>query len=317
VAARLLANFGFTHVQRSVDGMQYALDRPTVNVTLLAARPTRGVFQVDGWGELNINVLYGAITRQSGDATNAGEWRVFGLGYSDDRDGVVKTDNRPLAARQADRDHVNIGTFGGHYIRAVDQRHDTIDVLLWGAAQIGSWGALAHRAGAFAIEAGWQPKAALAPWIRGGFDYASGDDDPNDSTHGAFFQVLPTPRLYARFPFFNMMNSADAFGEVILRPSKRVTTRTDVHSIRLATGNDLWYQGGGAFQPATFGYVGQPVNGRRGLATLYDAGADIIVTPRVVLSGYYGYAAGGPASAISYPTHNNAVLGYFEFLVRF
>jgi hypothetical protein len=28
-----------------------------------------------------------------------------------------------------------------------------------------------------------------------------------------------------------------------------------LHSIRLATGNDLWYQGGGAFQPATFGYV--------------------------------------------------------------
>jgi hypothetical protein len=40
VAARLLASFGFTHVQRSVDGVQCALDRPTVNVTLLAARPT-------------------------------------------------------------------------------------------------------------------------------------------------------------------------------------------------------------------------------------------------------------------------------------
>ena len=132
VAARLLANFGFTHIQRSVDGVQYGLDRPTVNVTLLAARPTRGVFQVDGWGELNINVLYGAITSQSGDATNAGEWRLFGLAYSDYRDGIVKTDNRPLAARQADRGHVNIGTFGGHYIRAVDRPHGTIDVLLCG-----------------------------------------------------------------------------------------------------------------------------------------------------------------------------------------
>src|SRR5712691_8731203 len=257
VAARLLANFGFTHIQRSVDGVQYGLDRPTVNVTLLAARPTRGVFQVDGWGELNINVLYGAITRQSGDATNAGEWRLFGLGYSDYRDGIVKTDNRPLAARQADRGHVNIGTFGGHYIRAVDRPHGTIDVLLWGAAQIGSWGTLAHRASALAAEVGWQPKTGLAPWIRGGFDYASGGGDPNDSTHGSFFQVLPTPRLYARFPFFNMMNSADAFGELMLRPSKRVTIRTDVHSLRVANGNDLWYSGGGAFQPSTFGYTGR------------------------------------------------------------
>src|SRR5204862_7546615 len=125
------ATSGFTHVQRRGDGVQYGLDGPTGNVRLLAARPTRGVCQVDGWGELNINVLYGAITRQSGDATNAGEWRLFGLGYSDDRD-VVKTDNRPLAARQADRGHVNVGTFGGHYIRAIDRPHGTIDVLLWG-----------------------------------------------------------------------------------------------------------------------------------------------------------------------------------------
>ena len=94
VAARVLANFGFTHVQRSVDGAQYAYDRPTLNVTLLAARPTRGVFQVDGWGELAINVVYGSITRQFGSGADAGEWRLFGLTFNDRRDGVVKTDNR-------------------------------------------------------------------------------------------------------------------------------------------------------------------------------------------------------------------------------
>jgi hypothetical protein len=35
---------------------------------------------------------------------------VFGLGYSDYRDGVVKTDNRPLTQRTADTDHTNIAT---------------------------------------------------------------------------------------------------------------------------------------------------------------------------------------------------------------
>jgi hypothetical protein len=91
-----------------------------------------------------------------------------------------------------------------------------------------------------------------APWIRGGLNYGSGDRNASDATHGTFFQLLPTPRLYARFPFFNLMNTSDAFGELMLRPSARVTVRTDVHSVRLAEGNDLWYQGGGAFQPATF-----------------------------------------------------------------
>lgn len=318
VAARLLANFGFTHVQRSVDGVQYGLDHPTINVTLLAARPTRGVFQVDGWGELNINVLYGAITRQIGDATNASEWRLFGLWYNDARDGVVKIDNRSLAARQADRGHLTIGTFGGHYIGALIRRPGTFDLLLWGAAQTGSWGEqLAHRAAALAVEAGWQPNAPLAPWIRAGFDYASGDHEPGDSVHGTFFQVLPTPRQYARFPFFNLMNSEDRFGELIVRPSKRLVTRADVHSLRLADGNDLWYQGGGAFQPTTFGYVGQTVNGHRSLATLYDISADITLTSRVSVTGYYGYAAGGPALAGNYPVRNDASLGYVELLLRF
>jgi hypothetical protein len=123
--------------------------------------------------------------------------------------------------------------------------------------------------------------------------------------------------LYARFPFFNLMNTSDAFGELVLRPSPRVTVRADVHSVRLAQGNDLWYQGGGAFQPATFGYVGQPADGRRGLATLYDTSADIAVSPRASVAGYYGYTAGGPASAVNYPTGNNAAFGYIELLLRF
>lgn len=318
VAARLLANFGFTHVQRSVDGVQYALDRPATNVTLLAARPTRGVFQVNGWSELNINVLYGAVTRQlEGSGRRAAEWRVFGLGYADRRDDVVKSDNRSLAARQRDRNHVDLGTFGGHYIIATEHRYGTIDGLVWGAGQLGSWGQLAHRAGAVAAEAGWQARLPLAPWIRGGFDYASGDGDPNDARHGTFFQVLPTPRLYARFPFFNLMNSRDAFTELILRPSRGVVARADVHTIRIADGHDLWYQGGGAFQARTFGYIGQPVNGHLGLATLYDASGDVTVTPRLVLSGYYAYASGGSASAFNYPTGNAAVLGYVELLIRF
>jgi hypothetical protein len=317
IASRLLANFGFTHVQRSFDGVQYVLDRPSLNVTLVAARTTQGVFQVDGWGELNINVVYGALTRQVGRAGNASEWRLFGIEYSDQRDGVTKTDNRPLASRQLDHRHINIGTVGGHYIGATDQGHGTLDVLFWGVAQIGSWGELAHRAGAFAVEGGWQPRMRLAPWIRGGVDYASGDSDPNDQTHGTFFQLLPTPRLYARFPFFNLMNSMDAFGELMLRPSARVVTRIDVHALRVADEHDFWYQGGGAFQPSTFGYIGQGVAGQRNLATLYDASADFAITDRLAVGAYYAYASGGPASGVSYPTHDNATLGYLELLIRF
>jgi hypothetical protein len=41
------------------------------------------------------------------------------------------------------------------------------------------------------------------------------------------------------------------------------------------------------------------------------------VSPRVSATGYYGYAAGGPASAVNYPAGNNTAFGYIELLVQF
>jgi Alginate export len=318
IAHRLLGNFIFTHVGRSFDGVQYALNTGRHNITAIAARPTDGVFQVDGWGELDVGVVYGALTRQTGGTAYAGEWRVFGLGYHDYRDSVLKTDNRSLVVRRLDTDTIGIGTAGGHYLGVATTGIGTIDVLGWGAVQAGSWGTLAHRAGAIAAEAGWQPKTTkLRPWIRGGYAYSSGDSDPNDDRHGTFFQVLPTPRVYARFPFFNLMNSRDGFGELIVRPTTRLAIRTDVHALSLADNADLWYQGGGAFQPGTFGYAGRPSNGHADLAALYDVSADYTVNPHLVVTGYFGHTWGGAVTQAIYPGDRGAQFGYAEVIVRF
>jgi len=319
IAHRLLGNFGFTHVGRSLDGAQYAFDRPGLNVTVVGGRPTRGVFQVDGWGELDATIVYGALTRQAGGATNAGEWRVFALGYVDHRRDVLKVDNRLLEARQADEESIAVSTVGGHYVLRLETPGGVVDLLTWGALQAGSWGALSHRAAALAGEVGWQPRIAarLRPWLRAGYGYASGDGDPADQTHGTFFQVLPTPRVYARFPFFNLMNIGDAFGELIIRPSGRLTVRTDVHVLRLAGRSDLWYQGGGAFQPGTFGYAGRPSGGHAGLATLYDASGDYTVNTHLAIGGYYGYASGEQVVRAIYPADRAARFSYVELVARF
>jgi len=319
VTQRLLGNFGFSDVGRSLDGVQYGLTRAGLNLTGVIGRPTQGVFQVNGWPELDVTVLYGALTGQLGGDRHPAEWRVFGLGYDDYRDGVVKSDNRSLALRSADTRSIAIGTYGGEYLQVMPTDAGALDVLVWGAAQAGVWGTLSHRAGALAVEAGWQPAALgrLQPWIRVGYDYASGDRDPSDSAHGTFFQVLPTPRVYARLPFFNMMNSRDTFGELIVRPSKRLAARADVHALRLADANDLWYSGGGAFQPGTFGYTGRPSSGQSGLAMLYDVSGDYAVTSHFAVGLYYGRAAGMAAIQSIYPSGNHGHLGYAELLWRF
>jgi hypothetical protein len=319
ISQRLLGTFGFSDVGRSMDGALYSVGSSRSNVTALAARPTQGVFDVNGWPELNINVFYGALTREIGGEKNPGEIRVFALEYDDYRHGVLKTDNRSAAAKAADTSSIAIGTYGGHYLQAISTSAGPIDLLAWGAVQTGSWGSLTQRADAFAAEAGWQPAVLgrVKPWLRAGYDYGSGDSNPNDQTHGTFFQVLPTPRIYARLPFFNMMNMRDAFGELILRPASAFTVRTDVHGLQLASANDLWYSGGGAFQAATFGYTGRPSNGHTGLATLYDVSGDYSVNSHLSLSAYYGEASSAAVAQTIYASSSAMRFAYAELLLRF
>ena len=314
VAQRLLANFGFSDVGRGFDAVEYTASTSATNLTLLAARPTRGVFQVDGWGEVNVNVFYGALTHDTGSNSSATDWRLFGIGYGDQRDGVAKVDNRPETVRSADHEHINLATLGGHYLHAEETNAGTVDVLFWGALQFGSWGTLAQRAGAFAAEAGWQPPVLprVKPWLRGGYDYGSGDKNPNDETHGTFFQLLPTPRIYARFPFFNMMNNRDAFGEFVFRPAKGMVIRSDIHALSLAKANDLWYSGGGVYQPWTFGYTGRPSNGHSALGTLYDISADYTFSPHWSTGLYYGHAAGRALIQSIYPKGDSGDFGFVE-----
>ncbi|HEX4810167.1 MAG TPA: alginate export family protein [Bryobacteraceae bacterium] len=318
IQQRLIGIFGYSEIERSFDGGDLSYTKGPWNLTAAGAIPTRGVYQVDGWGWVRTPFTYVSATREVHHSKgNAAEWRLFGIYYEDPR-GVLKTDNRAVAVRTADHSDIRIGTYGGHYIQAIESRAGTVDLLAWGALQTGAWGTQAQRSGAFSTEAGFQPNIAkpIRPWFRGGYYYGSGDGNAKDGIHGTFFAPLPTPRIYARFPFFNEMNNRDGFGEVILRPAKKVTTRSDVHHLSLANANDLWYTGGGAYQPWTFGFTGRPSNGKTGLANLYDSSVDYAFTRAASVSFYYGYAQGGDVIKAIYKNPNGQ-LGFVEFNYKF
>jgi hypothetical protein len=319
IAQRLIGNFGYSDVMRSLDGVQYGYTNGDWNFTAVSAIPTRGVFQVDGWGWVKTPVTYAALSKHATFGSANAEWRIFGIFYNDDRS-ILKTDNRSTPAKTADLNNgIDIGTYGGNIIVAAPTSAGTFDLLGWGVLQSGRWGNLTQRAGAFAAEGGWQPNIApkLRPWIRGGYDYTSGDKNPNDGTHGTFFAVLPTPRQYARFPFFNSMNNTDAFAEVMLRPGKKLAIRSDVHGLWLTSSSDLWYSGGGAFQPWTFGFQGRPSNGHTKLANLYDMSADYKVGHGLTTTLYFGWAQGGAVVKSIFPTNSNGALGYVELNYKF
>jgi len=316
---RLIGPFGWSTVGRSFDGLHYSLNHKTLNATLVSALPTRGAFQVDGWGPLKTAFVYASLTGQTGQARSAGEWRVLSIYYQDWRH-VTKTDNRPAPVRAADLTNLRIGTYGGHYLHKWDTSSlGTFNILLWGVAQNGRWGRQAHRASAYDVEAGYQPKLLpkLKPWLSLGSSRGSGDDNPSDNRHGSFFQLLPTPRPFARTPLYDMVNNQDLFATLALRPHKLFTLRAEAHSLRLASPRDLWYSGGGAFQPSTFGYAGRNTVGARSLANQWDLSADWNPNPHLNLNAYAGYLDGKAAIQTIYPKGATAVFTYLEATWKF
>jgi len=174
-----------------------------------------------------------------------------------------------------------------------------------------------HSAGAIAVEGGLRfDKVKTTPWVRGGYLRSTGDNNATDNKHNTFFQVLPTPRIYARFPFYNSMNSTDSFVQLVDKPSKRVDLRSDLHFLKLTSASDFWYQGGGAFDNKVFGYTGRPANNHNSFSSLYDISADITLTKQLSLGTYYAHAFGKSVVSAIYPTEGGANYGYFELNYR-
>jgi hypothetical protein len=319
IAERLVGPFDFTHVTRSLDGVRLDWDRPDWNLVALGTRPTQGGFEVSANRELSdvtLAGLAGTLKRLPRGGPPA-DVRVFYLFYDDRRRDVPKVDNRALARRAADRQAIAVHTVGAHAVTVLDAGPGLVDLLGWTAVQAGAWGRQDHAAWAYAVEAGYQlPRLPARPWARLGWNRSSGDDDPDDARHDTFFQVLPTPRIYAQLPFFNLMNVDDVFAQLILKPHPRVTVRLDWHRLRLSEGRDLWYAGGGATNDDVFGYSGAPAGGRRALAHLADASVSVTLVRQLVLGAYYGHAFGGGVVRRTF-AGDQADYGFVELTYRY
>ena len=315
VQQRLVGNFGFSNAQRSFDGIDAHYGSGDWDLTAMAGRADQGVYNMNGNPELNVDIQYLAFTRIAAHGRIVA--RAFGLGYHDGRPGITKTDNRPLAVRAADHKNIRLGTYGGDLIATQPAGPGTFDFVFWGALQDGNWGALTQSAGATALEGGYRfTTVPTTPWFRGGWWRATGDENPADGKNNTFFQVLPTPRVYARLPFYNLMNSTDSFVQVVDKPYKSWDLRSDLHWLDLTSGKDLWYLGGGAFDTRVFGFTGRPANGHTSFASVYDISSDWQATKNVGLNFYYAHGWGKSVPSAIYPTDRTIQLGYGELIYR-
>ena len=315
MVARMIGNFGFSNAQRSFDGVDGHYNGKSWDLTAMAARADQGVFNMNANPELNVDLQYLAYSKYN--FKDHLLWRVFAMDYHDGRTGLTKTDNRPLAVRQTDHRNIRLGSYGADFLTTLPIGAGKFDLLAWGVLQNGNWGVQNHHAGAIAAEAGYHAtQIRSAPWLRGGFMRSTGDNNSADDQHNTFFQVLPTPRTYARFPFYNMMNSQDQFLQWIDKPTKQLDLRADLHFLQLTSKKDLWYQGGGAYDSKVFGYVGRPANLHASFSSVFDISADYQVSPGIALTAYYALAKGKSVVAATYPVERSAQYGYVEMTYK-
>lgn len=319
IAERLVGPFGYTHATRSFDAAKLVWDRPTWNATAFVGKPTFGGYEVSANRQLDRVSLGGAaLTLKSLPSGPPVDLRGFYLYYRDARRDPVKLDNRPLLARAADDRSIAVHTLGGHALTLIDAGPGAIDALVWVALQTGEWGAQDHLANAFALELGYQlPRLPAAPWLRAGWNRSSGDGSPTDGDHETFFQVLPTPRIYAQLPFYNLMNGDDLFAQLILQPHPLVQVRADWHRLYLSERGDFAYGGGGAGNDELFGYTGLASFGGRSLANLGDVAVTLGPWRRLTLYAYYGHAFGRSALPPFLRSGSNADYFYVDLSFRY
>lgn len=317
---RLVGPFDFTHITRSFDGFSLSYDDPALNVTLSATHPTQGGFNIHAMDEISkIDLAYGAITSKRGALLPDTEARLFYLYYGDDRN-VQPTDNRPLATRPTlSNDALAISTIGTHFLAVHKLGPGALDAMVWGAYQFGDWGNLDHSAWAATGELGYQfTEVAMKPWLRIGYFNSSGDGSAKDGSHGTFFQVMPTVRLQAKFPFYNLMNMQDAFAQVSIAPTDSTKLSVDFHHLALNNSADLFYGGSGATSRAGgFGYFGRASGGGHSVGEMVDVGFTHTLSKNFSYNLYYAHAFGSDVTRSAYAMKNDADYGFLEFTASF
>lgn len=264
VSERLLGSVGWSHEERAGDGVSGGWDLGGHHLFAFAARPTTGFVAVETAYRPLRDVRYagGSWTVKRDTWLPHTELGVFGLAYEDERD----PDEGGLPEGLA------VYTAGVYWLGVYPAGPGKLDVLLWGAAQLGDYDGRDHRAGAFLAELGYQlAELPGRPWLRAGVNAASGDGDAEDGEHETFFNILPTNHLYYGFADqLAFQNLVDAFVQLQLALHAKLSLNLFVHWLWLANDADARYSGTGAFDRKTFGFSAQPSRGYGRVGTEYD-----------------------------------------------
>ena len=151
----------------------------------------------------------------------------------------------------------DIYTLGGRMKSSTNGWHG-VDATLEGAAQFGNWKRPAtgirpgqrdeQRAFALSAQVGYTFKEVPAkPRLAVEYNFASGDHDPNDGTHGTFDNLYPTNhRFYGYMDLASWQNLHNVRAIAQCRPHPKVSLAAEGHLFWLADAQDRFYSVSGA-----------------------------------------------------------------------
>jgi len=129
---------------------------------------------------------------------------------------------------------------------------------------------LNHLAYATHIEGGYTfKKMDFKPRFAIGFDYGSGDGNPNDNEHNTFVNLYPTNhKFYGAMDFLSWQNLLDPYLKASIVPVKHLSVVLTYNAFWLATTSDFFYQvnqlprttGGYGIHAANDSFAGQEID---------------------------------------------------------
>lgn len=208
-----------------------------------------------------------------------------------------KTDLDLYALRLEHDNSTFNGTSGDEYRSTLGSRVSgplggpRFDYEVEGAWQTGDIGSADINASMFASQVGYKPEGCgWSPRCYLGFDLATGDDSPGDSSVETFNQLFPLGHEYNGYiDFLGRQNLVAAIAGLTLRPTEKLGTEIRVHQFWRESSSDGLYGVGGA---AVAGFGGA-TSSSKDIGTEVDLTATFKVDRHSVVQAGYGHFFAG------------------------
>lgn len=265
---RLIGAFNWGNTARTFDAVRVYYDTKAIRLDAFAAAVVRiqdERFNRTAKGD-NLYGVYAAFPRW----IPRGRWEVYTLWRAQSQ-----TVNE--RGERGDADRVTFGT------RLVGKLPHNFDYGVELAGQAGDVAGDRARAWAAHLQLGYTlARVRLKPRFLAEYNFASGDDDPNDGKVGTFDQLFPTNHnKYGIADLVGWRNIHNLRLGLSLKPVDRVGLNVDVHSFWLASRRDALYNA-----------PGRPVARILDGAVSRHVGEEIDLYGSIKLTPYFSLGAG-------------------------